>query len=80
MRCPYDIKFVEILREYQRREGISNAELARRIGMYPPDVSRLFSDDYEGSVKLKTMFDALQRLGVKLDWQAEFPVREKIPA
>lgn len=80
MRCPLDIEFVRILREYQRREEISDAELARRMGMYPSQLCQIFSDEYEGSVKLKTMYQALNRIGVEVDFLAKFPSREKIPA
>ena len=72
MRSNLDHEFVSALKEYQAREAISIAEMARRLGVSPPYVSRLFSDKYDGSTTFKTASELLERLGIEVHVEYSF--------
>jgi transcriptional regulator with XRE-family HTH domain len=52
------------LKEQMRRKGLTNAELARRLGVKPPHVSRVLSRQ-SGRIP-ESLADVLTELGLKL--------------
>jgi len=52
------------LKEQMRRRGITNAELARRLGVKPPHISRVLSRQ-SGRIP-ESLTDVLAELGLKL--------------
>ncbi len=80
MRCPLDLEVVDILREYQAREGITVTELARRLGMTQSSLSRLFSDKYVSSLKLDSVYEIMSRIGYQPTLRVTSKGREKISA
>jgi ribosome-binding protein aMBF1 (putative translation factor) len=60
------LKLAACLREMREKAGISQSELARRIGTTPSVVCRLEDPDYEGH-SLKTLRRIVSALGIGLE-------------
>ena len=61
-----NLKLVDALRNLRERAGLSQTELARRMGTTPSVISRLEDPDYDGH-SLKTVRRIVDALGLSLE-------------